>query len=152
MANTQAHYLFAIGKHVWYTGGMARPTDKRDPDQVPEGFRRLVKHQMHQLGFSLRHVAEETGLSPGYLCHVLQGERGLPPDNDTLLRMARVLGIDPPERLLVEANRVPPGAEMKEGVKILLSATTAKTAAEKERAVKKIQAFLLSRKPKGGPT
>jgi transcriptional regulator with XRE-family HTH domain len=123
-----------------------KPT-RHDDEQVPAGFRQLVKDRMHQQRLTLRDLAEATDISPAYLCRILQDERGLPPENDTILRMAKALGIHPPELLLVEANRVEPW--MKEGVMILLSATTAKTTAEKEQAIKKVQAFLLSRKAKG---
>ena len=126
---------------------MTKPI-RHDDEQVPAGFRRLVKERMLQQGLTLRQLAEATALSPAYLCRILQDERGLPPDNDTILLMAKELGIHPPELLLVEANRVEPW--MKEGVTIMLSATTAKTAKEKEQAMKKVQAFLLSRKAKGG--
>lgn len=127
---------------------MAKSTRPHDDEQVPAGFRRLVKERMDAHGITLRDLAEATDLSPAYLCRILQGERGLPPENNTLLLMAKALGIHPPELLLVEANRVEPW--MKEGVTILLSATTAKTAKDKAQAIKKVQAFLLSRKAKGG--
>ena len=126
---------------------MSKHTPARDTDQVPVGFRRLVKAQMEQLGLTLRQVAEQTDLSAAYLCRILQGERGLPPDNDTLLKMGRVLGIDPPELLLVEANRLEPW--MKEGVSMMLSATTGKTAKDKAQIIKQVQAFLVRQHAKG---
>jgi len=72
--------------------------------------------------------------------------RGLPPDNDTILRLAKALGIHPPELLLVEAHRVTP--QLKDVVTVMLSATKPPTKAEYEQVVKKIQGFLTHKKAK----
>lgn len=120
----------------------------RDPSHVPEGFCALVRAQMEKLEVSLRHVAAQAGLSPAYLSRILSGERGLPPDDEPILKLARVLAIDPPERLLVEADRVPD--DLKETVPVLLSAHTATSSAELKQAMKKLQALLMARQRKGG--
>ena len=82
----------------------------RDMPHVPDSFRACIKEHMDLLDISLRQVAAQTGISPAYLCRLLAGERGLPPDDAMILKLAEVLGIDPPEALLVEADRVPPVA------------------------------------------
>lgn len=119
---------------------------QRDSSQVPKGFRVLVKERMEQQGVSLRQVAAQAEMSPAYLCRLLLGERGLPPDDAPILKLAEALGIDPPEVLLVEADRVPP--DLKAPVTVLLSATEAPTMVDFEKAVKKIRALLLAERRK----
>jgi transcriptional regulator with XRE-family HTH domain len=116
----------------------------REPARAPDGFRALVKTQMEQQGVSLRHVAAQAELSPAYLSRLLSGERGLPPDDDLILRLARVLAIDPPELLLVEAERIPD--DLMETVPVLLSAHRATSPAELKQVMKKLQALLLARR------
>jgi len=80
---------------------------RRRPMQVaPEGFIRLVHAAMEQRRISLNQLAERADFSPAFLSRILNRERGLPSDK-TILRMARVLDLAPPERLLVEAGRIP---------------------------------------------
>jgi transcriptional regulator with XRE-family HTH domain len=114
---------------------------------VPKGFRVLVKERMKQQGVSLRQVAAQADMSPAYLCRLLLGERGLPPDDAPILKLAEALGIEPPELLLIKANRVPKGLEG--GVPLLLSAYEAPNRAEFYQAMKQLQAFILSQKQKG---
>ena len=119
----------------------------REPARAPDGFRALVKLQMEQQGVSLRQVATQAELSPAYLSRLLSGERGLPPDDDLILRLARVLAIDPPELLLVEAERIPD--DLRETVPVLLSAHRATSPAELKQVMKKLQALLLARRRTG---
>jgi transcriptional regulator with XRE-family HTH domain len=61
---------------------------------------------METRGISLNQVAERAGFSPAFLSRILNRQRGLPSDK-TILRLAQVLDLEPPERLLIEAGRIP---------------------------------------------
>jgi len=124
---------------------MNNPEMKRDTPQVPHGFRTLVKRQMETVNLSLRTVASEAGISPAYLSRLLSGERGLPPDDTLILKLAEVLRVDPPERLLVEAKRVPDLL-----LPALLSAHEAVSRADLKEAMKQLQAVILNQRKKRG--
>lgn len=80
---------------------------RRRPKKVaPEGFIRLLRTGMEARRISLNQVAERAGFSPAFLSRILNRQRGLPSDK-TILRLARVLDLEPPERLLIEAGRIP---------------------------------------------
>lgn len=117
----------------------------RDSIQVPQGFRILVKRQMETVNLSLRTVASEVGISPAYLSRLLSGERGLPSDDTLIWKLAEVLQIDPPERLLVEAKRVPDIL-----LPALLSAHKAVSKADLKEAMKQLQAVILNQRKKRG--
>ncbi len=61
---------------------------------------------MENRRISLNRLAERAGFSPAFLSRILNRQRGLPSDR-TILRLAQVLDLEPPERLLIEAGRVP---------------------------------------------
>jgi transcriptional regulator with XRE-family HTH domain len=82
------------------------PRTIREAAVIPQGFVKLVEEQRLAEGLSLRDVAQLAGLSPSFLSRVLSGERGLP-SNEVLLDLAKALRIDPPELLLVQAERIP---------------------------------------------
>ena len=124
---------------------MNNPELNRDTPQVPQGFRSLVKRQMETVNLSLRTVASEAGISPAYLSRLLSGERGLPPDDTLILKLAEVLRVDPPERLLVEAKRVPDLL-----LPALLSAHEAVSKADLKEAMKQLQAVILNQRKKRG--
>lgn len=117
----------------------------REAPQVPQGFRDLVKKHMEKVNQSLRTVASEVGVSPAYLSRLLSGERGLPPDDTLILKLAEVLCIEPPERLLVEAKRVPDLL-----LPALLSAHQAASKEDLEDAMKQLKAVILSQRKKRG--
>ncbi len=117
----------------------------RETPQVPQGFRDLVKKHMEKVNLSLRTVASAVGVSPAYLSRLLSGERGLPPDDTLILKLAEVLGIEPPERLLVEAKRVPNLL-----LPALLSAHQAASKEDLEDAMKQLKAVILSQRKKRG--
>ena len=117
----------------------------RETPHVPHGFRALVKRQMETENLSLRTVASEAGISPAYLSRLLAGERGLPPDDTLILKLAEVLCVDPPERLLVEAKRVPDLL-----LPALLSAHKAVSKADLKEAMKQLQAVILNQRKKRG--
>jgi transcriptional regulator with XRE-family HTH domain len=80
---------------------------RRRPKQVaPEGFVRLLGTAMKNRKISLTQLAERAGFSPAFLSRILSRERGLPSDK-IILRLAAVLDLEPPERLLIEAGRIP---------------------------------------------
>lgn len=117
----------------------------RESTQVPHGFRALVKKRMEAVNLSLRTVASEVGISPAYLSRLLSGERGLPSDDTLIWKLAEVLQVDPPERLLVEAKRVPDIL-----LPALLSAHQAASKADLKEAMKQLQAVILNQRKKRG--
>lgn len=124
---------------------MNNPELNRETPQVPQGFRDLIKRQMEKVNLSLRTVASEVGVSPAYLSRLLSGERGLPPDDTLILKLAEVLQIVPPDRLLVEAKRVPDTL-----LPALLSAQEAVTTEDINAAMRELKAVLFNRKRRRG--
>ncbi len=124
---------------------MNNPELNRETPQVPQGFRDLIKKRMEVINLSLRTVASEVGVSPAYLSRVLSGERGLPPDDTLILKLADVLQIVPPERLLVEAKRVPDTL-----LPALLSAQEAVSTEDINAAMRELKAVLFHRKRRRG--
>jgi transcriptional regulator with XRE-family HTH domain len=61
---------------------------------------------MHRQKISLNQLAHKAGVSPAFLSRILNRERGLPSDK-AISRLAQVLDLEPPERLLIEAGRIP---------------------------------------------
>lgn len=51
-------------------------------------------------------MAAKAHVSPAFLSRILNREPGLPSDK-AILRLAEALDLQPPERLLIEAGRVP---------------------------------------------
>ncbi len=120
---------------------MNNPELNRETPQVPQGFRDLIKKRMELVNMSLRTVASEVGVSPAYLSRLLSGERGLPPDDTLILKLADVLQIVPPERLLVEAKRVPDTL-----LPALLSAQEAVSTEDINAAMRELKAVLFNKK------
>jgi len=58
-------------------------------------FAYVVKQEMLKKGLSLRQMAGECGISPGYLSLVLN-EKRVPPQPEIIDKMTRVLGLAPP--------------------------------------------------------
>src|SRR5262245_61251780 len=80
--------------------------ERRRRNPAPEGFIRLLRDWMAKRTISLNQLAERSGVSPAFLSRILNRERGLPSDK-TILRLAQELDLEPPERLLIEAGRIP---------------------------------------------
>ena len=57
-------------------------------------FGETVTALMADRGLTYRSLAEETGLSAGYLNHLVHGNRPVPSD-DVLRTLARALGVEP---------------------------------------------------------
>jgi transcriptional regulator with XRE-family HTH domain len=79
---------------------------RRPKHPAPEGFLQLLREGMEKREISLNHLAARAGISPAFLSRILNKERGLPSDK-AILRLARVLDLQPAERLLIEAGRMP---------------------------------------------
>jgi transcriptional regulator with XRE-family HTH domain len=73
---------------------------------APEGFIRLLREGMEKRKISLNQLAERAGVSPAFLSRIMNKQRGLPSDK-SILRLAQVLDLQPNERLLIEAGRIP---------------------------------------------
>jgi transcriptional regulator with XRE-family HTH domain len=81
---------------------------RRPKNVAPETFVHLLRTGMENRRISLNQLAEQAGFSPAFLSRILNRQRGLPSDK-TILRLAKVLDLEPPERLLIEAGRIPEG-------------------------------------------
>lgn len=80
---------------------------RRSPKHpASEGFLQLLREGMGKQNISLNQLAERAGISPAFLSRILNRERSLPSDK-AILRLARVLDLQPAERLLIEAGRMP---------------------------------------------
>ncbi len=56
-------------------------------------FGRAVEALMHDTGTTYRALAERTGLSAGYLNHLVHGNRPVP-SNDVIATLAKALGVE----------------------------------------------------------
>jgi transcriptional regulator with XRE-family HTH domain len=117
---------------------------RRTPrNAAPQGFINLLHELMEERGISLNQVAEKAGMSPAFLSRILNRKRGVPSDR-AILRLAEVLDLKPPERLLIEAGRIP--EELKPAlsnpqVPRLLRATEKLSESELQEVMKTIQAL-----------
>ena len=59
-----------------------------------EGFGETVQRLMDELGVTYRQLAARTGLSAGYLNHLVHGNRPVP-SNDVVETLASSLDVDP---------------------------------------------------------
>ena len=131
--------MLTIRQRSWYQ-------DNMDVSVVAlRGFQKLVAGAMERQGMSLREVARRSSVSPSCLSRILTGERGLPSD-DLILKMAKVLDIQPHELLLIEAGRIPENLRAtmaKPLVPELLRATGTLTNEEMQVVIKAIAAIKL---------
>lgn len=112
---------------------------------APNGFIILLRECMKERKISLNQLAERAGLSPASLSRILNKERGLPSDK-TILRLARELDIEPSERLLIEAGRIPEGLKQtlsRPQIPLLLRVTANLSATDLENLVKTVEALTL---------
>jgi transcriptional regulator with XRE-family HTH domain len=65
----------------------------QQPTAAPDRFLRRLRKAMAGQPLSLRAVARQAGISPGYLSRLLNGERGLPEDDATITKLERILDI-----------------------------------------------------------
>jgi len=129
-------------------------TGMRPPPKLPApaGFIKMLREGMEKRGISLNQLAEMAGVSPAFLSRILNKERGLPSDK-AILRLAEVLDLQPRERLLIEAGRVP--ADLKPflsqpRVPALLRAVGKLSETEQEQVMKAVQALALKQHRKQG--
>ena len=59
-----------------------------------EPFGQTLERLMGESGVTYRGLADQTGLSAGYLNHLVHGNRPVP-SNDVVVRLARALGVEP---------------------------------------------------------
>ena len=59
-----------------------------------EGFGETVQRLMDELGVTYRQLAARTGLSAGYLNHLVHGNRPVP-SNDVVVTLAKALEVEP---------------------------------------------------------
>jgi transcriptional regulator with XRE-family HTH domain len=59
-----------------------------------EGFGETVERLMDELGVTYRQLAARTGLSAGYLNHLVHGNRPVP-SNDVVATLAKALEVEP---------------------------------------------------------
>jgi transcriptional regulator with XRE-family HTH domain len=59
-----------------------------------ESFGPAVERLMNESGTTYRGLAAKTGLSAGYLNHLVHGNRPVP-SNDVITRLAEALGVEP---------------------------------------------------------
>ena len=59
-----------------------------------ESFGPAVERLMNETGVTYRSLAAKTGLSAGYLNHLVHGNRPVPSD-DVMRTLARALGVEP---------------------------------------------------------
>ena len=128
---------------------------RRRPRQpAPESFVLLLQESMAKQRISLNELARQAGLSPAFLSRILNKERGLPSEK-AILRLAHVLDLEPPERLLIEAGRIPeelrPAMRQPEMPK-LLRATGKLSEEDFQEAIKAVQAVVLKLHRKKEPT
>ena len=83
--------------------------------ELRKSFGRRINSQAHELGLSLRQIAEKVEMDPSFLSRIVAGTRN-PPSDEKIDRLAHVLEI-PSEELLLEAGRLP---QLPEGTKKLL--------------------------------
>ena len=68
-------------------------------------FGRAVGALMQDTGTTYRALAERTGLSAGYLNHLVHGNRPVP-SNDVIATLAKALGVEPDHFLEVRIRTV----------------------------------------------
>jgi HTH-type transcriptional regulator/antitoxin HigA len=59
-----------------------------------DGFGETVQRLMDELGVTYRQLASRTGLSAGYLNHLVHGNRPVP-SNDVVATLAKALEVEP---------------------------------------------------------
>jgi transcriptional regulator with XRE-family HTH domain len=66
----------------------------------------MLREGMAKRNISLNQLAKRGGISAAFLSRILNQERSLPSDK-TILKLAEILDLEPAERLLIEADRIP---------------------------------------------
>jgi transcriptional regulator with XRE-family HTH domain len=137
-----------VGNKEGKLAGMRRPPKL----PAPAGFIKMLREGMERRKISLNQLAEKAGVSPAFLSRILNKERGLPSDQ-AIFRLAEVLDLQPRERLLIEAGRVP--ADLKPflsqpRVPALLRAVGKLSETEQEEVLKTVEALALKQHRRRG--
>jgi transcriptional regulator with XRE-family HTH domain len=114
---------------------------------APEGFINLLREGMKKRKISLNQLAERAGFSPAFLSRILNKQRGLPSDK-TILRLAREVDFEPPERLLIEAGRISEelkGLLNRPQISTLLRVTSNLSETELQDVIKTVEALALKK-------
>lgn len=118
---------------------------------APEGFIRLLREGMQKQKISLNQLAERAGVSPAFVSRIMNKERGVPSDK-VILRLAKVLNLQPNERLLIEAGRLPEDLRSpltQPRIPELLRAAGKLSDDEQQELLKTAQALALRQRRKG---
>jgi transcriptional regulator with XRE-family HTH domain len=70
-----------------------------------ENFGLTIQRLMAETGVTYRALAEKTGLSAGYLNHLVHGNRPVPSD-DVIVELAGALGVEPEHFREVRIRRI----------------------------------------------
>jgi transcriptional regulator with XRE-family HTH domain len=70
-----------------------------------EAFGPTIQRLMGETGVTYRSLAEKTGLSAGYLNHLVHGNRPVPSD-DVISELAQALGVEPEHFREVRVRRI----------------------------------------------
>ena len=70
-----------------------------------EAFGPTIQRLMADTGVTYRSLAERTGLSAGYLNHLVHGNRPVPSD-DVIAELAKALGVEPEHFREVRVRRI----------------------------------------------
>jgi transcriptional regulator with XRE-family HTH domain len=84
------------------------PRRKRRFSEEPFGS--TVAKLMDETGVTYRGLGAETGLSAGYLNHLVHGNRPVPSD-EVVEKLARALGVDPEHFLEYRIRKITAGLE-----------------------------------------
>jgi len=109
---------------------------------------------MERQKISLNQLAERAGVSPAFLSRIMNKQRGLPSEK-AILRLAETLDLQPRERLLIEAGRIP--EELKPAlsqprVPELLRAVGKLSDAEQQELLQTVKALALRQRQGGRRT
>ncbi len=69
-------------------------------------FARIVNQRMNEKKMGIRELARAASLDASFFSKVLSGKRNPPSDEKTIVRIARILDLDP-EYLVFTAGRIP---------------------------------------------
>ena len=75
-----------------------------------EGFGETVQRLMDEQGVTYRQLATRTGLSAGYLNHIVHGSRPVP-SNDVIAKLAKGLSVEPEHFLEYRIRVITEGLE-----------------------------------------
>src|SRR4051794_36647211 len=82
----------------------------RRPQFTSEPFGIAVERLMNRSGTTYRGLAAKTGLSAGYLNHLVHGNRPVP-SNDVVERLANALDVQPEHSREYRLREIPPRLE-----------------------------------------